>query len=123
VTDDQERRAVNKSINRYGAPGEATVKVVNHAKYVADSEKVAKFRPAHRGYMDELLAQGRLVAGGPFTDGSGALFIYEVGSLAEAEEIVAGDPYTSGEAFSHCDLRPWEIVKSSPALLVRDPSR
>src|SRR5215469_15761533 len=75
-------------------PAQACVmKIINYAKYIDSEEKVASLRPAHRQYMSQLLAEGRLVAGGPFTDGSGALFIYETESLAAAEEIVSVDPY------------------------------
>ena len=51
------------------------MKVVNYATYTSVWEKVAALRPAHREYMTRLLADGRLVACGPFSDGSGALFI------------------------------------------------
>jgi uncharacterized protein YciI len=67
--------------------------------------------------MSQLLAEGRLVAGGPFTDGSGALFIYETESLAAAEEIVAVDPYQIGGAFASYALSPWEVVKANPELM------
>jgi len=92
------------------------MKIVNYAKYVDSAEKVASLRPAHRQYMSQLLAEGRLVAGGPFADGSRALFIYEADSVGDAEKIVAADPYQVGGAFASCALSPWEIVKATPAL-------
>ena len=93
------------------------MKIVNYAKYIEDHARVAELRPAHRHYMDELLAAGRLIAGGPFSDGSGALFIYEVKTPAEAADIVAADPYAIGGALAHYELNPWEVVKSNPSLL------
>ena len=93
------------------------MKIVNYAKYADSADRLASLRPAHRQYMSQLLAEGRLVAGGPFSDGSGALFIYEVDSVAAAEKIVAADPYHVGGAFASCALSPWEIVKASPALI------
>jgi hypothetical protein len=93
------------------------MKIINYAKYIDSEEKVASLRPAHRQYMSQLLAEGRLVAGGPFKDGSGALFIYETESLAAAEEIVAVDPYQVGGAFASYTLSPWEIVKANPELV------
>jgi uncharacterized protein YciI len=92
------------------------MKIVNYATY-AGAREIAALRPAHREYMTQLLAQGRLVAAGPFTDGTGGLFIYEAESLAAAEEIVAADPYYVGGAFASCQLSPWDIVKSNPALI------
>jgi uncharacterized protein len=100
---------------RAGQPG--AMKIVNYATYVASRSKVAELRPAHREYMTQLLAEGSLVAGGPFSDGSGALFIYETDSLADAEAIVSADPYKIGGAFASYQLRPWEVVKANPSLL------
>jgi uncharacterized protein YciI len=93
------------------------MKIVNHARYVADQDKVAELRPKHREYMTELISEGKLVAGGPFTDESGALFIYEAQSLEAAEAIVAADPYLTGGAFASYELRPWEVIKANPQLL------
>jgi len=97
------------------------MKVVNYAMYTSAREKVVALRPAHREYVTRLLADGRLVACGPFADGSGALFIYEAASLAAAEEIVAADPYQIGGAFAQCRLSPWEIIKANPALIPATP--
>jgi uncharacterized protein len=71
----------------------------------------------HREYIAQLAAEGRLVAGGPFTDGSGGLFIYTADSLAAAEEIVAADPYQVGGAFASYRLSPWEVVRVNTALI------
>jgi uncharacterized protein YciI len=49
--------------------------------------------------------------------GSGALFIYETPSLADADQIVAADPYSQGGAFARCVLKEWQIVKATPGLL------
>jgi uncharacterized protein YciI len=91
------------------------MKIVNFASYT-DGFTVAKLRPGHREYVGKLESEGRLVAGGPFKDGSGALFIYEVASLHEAREIVAADPYSQG-AFAECQLKEWDIVTAVPSLL------
>lgn len=93
------------------------MKFVNYVAYTAVPGRVAALRPAHREYMAQLHGDGRLVAGGPFADGSGALYIYETGSLAAAEEIVADDPYHIGGVFADCRLSAWEIVKANPALI------
>ena len=100
-----------------GSQHAGDVKVVNYATYVATSEKAAALRPAHREYMTRLHADGRLAAYGPFADGGGALFIYEVASLAVAEEIVAADPYQIGGIFGRCQLSSWDVVRANPALL------
>jgi uncharacterized protein len=93
------------------------MKIVNFATYVADEVTVTGLRPVHRQYMAQLEAAGTLVAGGPFDDGTGALFIYETPSLGDAEQIVAADPYSQGGAFARCVLKEWHVVKATPALL------
>jgi uncharacterized protein len=93
------------------------MKVVNYATYASTGEKAALLRPAHREYMARLQADGRLVAYGPFADGSGALLICETSSLSTAEEILAADPYQIGGVFASCRLSTWEIVKANPSLL------
>ena len=102
-------------------PQSGSMKIVNYATYIDSQEKVAALRSAHREYMTQLRAEGRLVVGGPFTDGSGALFIYETESLAAAEQIVAADPYRVGGAYASYQLSPWEIVKANPALIPAQP--
>jgi hypothetical protein len=94
-----------------------SMKVVNYAAYSPAMWRIAALRPAHREYLARLHADGRLVACGPFTDGTGALFIYETGSLAEAEEILAADPYQIADVFAGCRLSTWDIIKANPALI------
>ena len=91
--------------------------VINFATYIPDPAAVQRLRPTHRAYMDELTAQGRLIAGGPFVDGTGALFLYEAPSLEAAQAIVAADPYTTGGAFASTELKVWDVVKAEPTLL------
>ena len=95
----------------------SSMKVVNYAAYTSATWRIAALRPAHREYLARLHADGRLVACGPFTDGSGALYIYETGSLAEAEEILAADPYQIADVFAGCSLSTWDIIKANPALI------
>lgn len=56
-----------------GATDAGDMKIVNYAAYIDSAEQVARLRPAHREYMTQLRADGVLVLGGPFADGSGAL--------------------------------------------------
>jgi uncharacterized protein YciI len=93
------------------------MKFVNYARYVNDERAVSNIRPRHREYMSRLLADGKLVTGGPFTDGSGALFIYEADSLQAATAILSGDPYLTHGVLASYELRPWETVSANPDLL------
>jgi uncharacterized protein YciI len=51
------------------------VRYANLLFYVADPDAVAAARPVHRAYMADLKRQGKLAAGGPLDDLTGALFI------------------------------------------------
>jgi uncharacterized protein YciI len=92
---------------------------VNIDRCVDDAAKIVAPRPSHRAVMKSLTIQGRVVAARPFTDGSGAPFIYEVESLTEAEGIVADDPHRIGGALRGYELKPWHIVDSNPAMLAQ----
>jgi uncharacterized protein len=94
------------------------VLVSNYVHYVDDLSAVAAPRPVHREYMKWLLDTGRLAAGGPFENGTGALFVYEVESLAEAQRIAADDPYTAAGVVRDHTLQPWHVVYTNPTLFV-----
>ncbi len=65
-------------------------------------------RPAHRDYLTELNAAGKLVAAGPFTDQTGALLIYDVADEAEVRDILAKDPYTAADVYEIVTLQEWQ---------------
>ena len=89
--------------------------------YVADPDAVAAARPVHRAYMADLKRQGKLAAGGPFDDLTGALFIDEAESTDEAERFAAEDPYTHAGLIKEHTIRPWRLIYSNPSLL-EEPS-
>ena len=64
-------------------------------------------RPAHRDRLAALRDEVRLLAAGPFADESGALLLFRVDTQAEAEEIVAADPYYSGPGVTVVSLKEW----------------
>lgn len=61
-------------------------------------------RPAHLAGIETLAAAGRIRFAGPLLDESsapvGSLVIFEAGSLAEAREIGANDPYVTEGIFA-----------------------
>jgi uncharacterized protein len=79
-------------------------------EYITDAEKVQSVRPTHREYLHSLKAQGRLAASGPFTDGSGALIIYEADSPEQAEDLLRNDPFHQAGVFVSWSIRPWNQV-------------
>jgi uncharacterized protein YciI len=85
-------------------------------EYIQDKEKIESHRPAHRRYLTSLLQQGRLAISGPFTDGYGALIVYEADSAQEAEEILKGDPFHAQGIFVRWEVRPWNPVMANREL-------
>jgi uncharacterized protein len=79
-------------------------------EYLNDAEKVQSIRPIHRQYLTQLLERGQLAAAGPFTDGTGALIVYEAASADEAEKLLQADPFHQNGIFLKWVLRPWNTV-------------
>ena len=73
-------------------------------------------RPRHLAYAQSL--GDTLLVGGPFLDENdrmiGSLLIVKADSLAEAEAIVANDPYVQAGLFSETRIRPWKWTVNAP---------
>ncbi|MBL8129494.1 MAG: YciI family protein [Chloroflexia bacterium] len=77
----------------------------------ADNEAVRlETRPKHREYLKGILEAGNIALSGPFVDDSGALIVIEADSLADAERIVANDPYRAAGVVDNALVREWNIV-------------
>ena len=50
-------------------------------------------RPTHRSWLSDLVDAGKVVATGPWVDGSGALILIDVADEAAAHELMAQDPF------------------------------
>ena len=64
----------------------------------------------HRQYVKKALAEGKLVAGGPFMDHTGGLIILEVDSLQDAQSFADNDPAVIQEKFE-AKVYPWEPLE------------
>ena len=73
-------------------------------------------RPAHRERTAALVAEGKVLAGGPFGDESGALIVLLVETEEEARAIVDADPYYTGPGVRVVALREWHAVTRHPAV-------
>jgi uncharacterized protein YciI len=73
-------------------------------------------RPAHRERLAALRDEGKLLAAGPYVDESGALLLYRVDTRAQAEAIVADDPYCSGPGVTVVSLKEWHPVTMAAEL-------
>jgi uncharacterized protein len=71
-------------------------------------------RPIHREYLRSLFDEGKLAISGPWADDSGALIVYEVNDMAEAERILDADPYRSAGVIANVRLKEWRVVLRAP---------
>jgi uncharacterized protein YciI len=67
-------------------------------------------RPAHLENLRPLIERGKLIIGGPFTDGSGSLMIVDMESEAEAREFAQNDPYMKRGVFERVEVKPFRKV-------------
>src|SRR5205814_10371360 len=79
-------------------------------EYSQDAQKVEAARPAHRAYLTSLVEKNQLFASGPFTDGYGALIIYEADSPEAVEALMRADPFHAAGVFVRWTVRPWKMV-------------
>jgi uncharacterized protein YciI len=64
---------------------------------------------AHAEFVDALVDAGTFVMGGPFSDNSGSLVLFEGVSRADAEALVARDPFVQNGVFLVDSIRDWTV--------------
>lgn len=83
---------------------------------VAPKEKLAPLLEAHLAFMVRLEERGVLFASGPFyVEGTGTgdgLTIVRAGSLAEAQAILAADPFALA-GLRGWDVREWHVMEGA----------
>jgi hypothetical protein len=67
-------------------------------------------RPAHLENLRPLVERGKVVVGGPFTDGSGSLIVADFDNEDMAREFAANDPYTKQGVFERVEVKPFRQV-------------
>jgi len=67
-------------------------------------------RPAHLENLRPLVERGKVIVGGPFTDGSGSLIVADFDSEAAAREFAANDPYAKQGVFERVEVKPFRQV-------------
>lgn len=83
-----------------------------------DGPKAQELRPIHRrahlAHLKTFVDAGRVPLAGPLTDGAGSLIVLEAGSLEEAREIAARDPYMRNGIFAEVEVHPFKQVFPDP---------
>lgn len=86
------------------------MKFISYVKYSVGPERISAARPQHRAYLAALFAEGKLLLAGPFTDDSGAMFLFEADHEQQARAWVEADPFCAAGVFADIDIRPWKSV-------------
>jgi uncharacterized protein len=63
----------------------------------------------HAAFVDELVARGTMIMGGPLADYSGSVSILEDVGEKEARELVGRDPFMANGVFVLDDVRAWNV--------------
>ena len=64
---------------------------------------------AHAEFVDALIERGTFVMGGPFSDNLGSMSLLEGVDAAEAEQLIADDPFMKNGVFVLDEIREWTI--------------
>lgn len=78
-----------------------------------DATLIQETRPAHRDFITALKDEGKVVAAGPFagdTQSAIILRLAEGATRADAEALLADDPYLAAGALADRELREWNPV-------------
>jgi uncharacterized protein len=78
--------------------------------FTEDTELRLQTRPRHRQYLRSLLERGKLRLSGPWADDTGALIVYQAKDMAEAERLLADDPYRGAGVLANATIKEWQVV-------------
>jgi len=67
-------------------------------------------RPAHLENLRPLVAAGKVIVGGPFTDGSGSLIVADFEDEDAAQAFAQNDPYMLEGVFERVEVKPFRKV-------------
>lgn len=78
--------------------------------YVDDEPRKDEHRPAHRAWMSERLADGTLLASGPFRTSNGALLICRAENAVTLADMLKGDPFSVEGLIQETKVEQWTNV-------------
>jgi len=74
-----------------------------------DKSTFDQYVPAHKAYVQELIAKGHKARTGYWAEARGGMLLFEAASRVEAEAIVASDPLVQQGCVNY-QLYEWRIV-------------
>ncbi|HSU70030.1 MAG TPA: YciI family protein [Micrococcaceae bacterium] len=82
-------------------------------EYVYDPQSADvrdEHRPAHRAWLASLVQEGRVLASGPFGDGTGALLIFKTEDETALNQLLTEDPYNAAGGIAGLKTIAWNPV-------------
>ena len=83
-------------------------------EFADDQELRLRTRPIHREYLRSLFDAGKIVMSGPWEDETGMLLVYDATDMAEAERLLAQDPYRGAGVLANATIKEWRVVLRAP---------
>jgi len=80
--------------------------------FAPEAEARLAHRPQHRERLAALLAEGTLIAAGPYADESDALLLFDA-DRAAVEAAIADDPYYRADGVTVVSIADWSPVIGS----------
>jgi uncharacterized protein YciI len=82
-------------------------------EYVYDPQSADvrdEHRPAHRAWLASLVEDGRILASGPFADGTGALLIFKAADETALNRLLTEDPFNIAGGIAGLKATAWNPV-------------
>ena len=76
---------------------------------IVDKSTFDQYVPAHKAYVENLIAKGHKARSGYWAKLGGGMLIFEASSKKEAQEIVAQDPLIKNGCVKY-KLHEWRII-------------
>ncbi|TLG16444.1 hypothetical protein FEK35_04080 [Nocardia cyriacigeorgica] len=79
-----------------------------HYTYTADTVPGRdEYRPEHRGWLADRLAEGALLTCGPYPDGSGAVLVFRADDEPALRTLLAEDPFARENLITEVQVKEW----------------
>ena len=86
-------------------------KFILEYSYVSDIlEKRTPYRAEHLALAEALCKEGVLIAAGPFTPPSGAVFLFNTNDKKIITNFVENDPYVKAKLVTDYQIKEWNVV-------------
>lgn len=90
------------------APAPPTAYLLKYDYVEGILDKRGPYREEHLGLAKDLVKEGKMLCAGPYSDASGALFIFTK-SQTDAIEFVEKDPYVKAGLVPSYEIKQWSV--------------